>query len=343
MRNAFDSIIGNNAVCSTLSRAINSNTLAHAYIIEGSTGSGRHTLATRTIAAISCANKSLSDKPIPCGECRFCKKILENRCSDITHIGLEGDKVSIGVDAIRFLKGDIYLPPTELGVKAYIINDADAMTIQAQNAFLLSLEEPPEYVLFFLICENSSALLETVKSRAPILRMEKISASDIEKYIIENEPQAAQLKFSSQNEFNELICAADGSIGYAISLLDQKKRKGVLENRRIAREFIDLTSGKHNSEKLEIISSLGTKRQEICDRLSYIQYALRDLILLKKSEDAPLCFYSDREKACELSTHFSSKKLLCMFSATEGAISDLDKNANVRLTLINMLKNSELI
>ena len=149
--------------------------------------------------------------------------------------------------------------------------------------------------------------METVKSRAPILRMEKILNSDIEKYILDHDPRASQLKLSSAEEFDELICAADGSIGYAISLLDAKKRKGVLENRRTAREFIDLAGGKHNSEKFEIISSLGTKRQDICDRLFYIQYALRDLILLKKSEDAPLCFYSDREKACELSTHFSSK------------------------------------
>lgn len=343
MRRAFSSIVGNKTLCARLTHAINDNTLSHAYIIEGGAGSGKHTVALQTIAALSCSERHSESSDIPCRKCINCRKILEGRSTDVIRIGLEGDKVSIGVEAIRFLKSDIYLPPTDLSVKAYIIDCADAMTGQAQNAFLLSLEEPPEYVLFFLICENSSALLETVKSRAPILRTEKIPQVEIEKYILENDRRAVQLKESSPEDFAELVCASDGRIGYAISLLDTKKRKQIFENRKIAKDFINLASGKLNKDKLELVFSLGTKRGEICDRLSYIQSALRDLMLLKKSDDAPLCFYADREQACELSTHFTSKKLLTLFEATERAIDDLSRNSNVRLTTVNMLKNSELI
>ncbi len=343
MNNTFMSIVGNKSLCLRLARAVNDNSLSHAYIIEGSAGSGRHTVALQTIAALSCAQRHKDGGSLPCEKCISCRKILEGRSPDVIRIAPEEDRVSISVDAIRFLKSDIYLPPTDLSVKAYIIDPADAMTTQAQNAFLLSLEEPPEYVLFFLICENSSALLETVKSRAPILRTEKISREDIEAYILSHERKAAELKSQSPEEFHEMICAADGSIGYALSLLDTKKRKQILENRRIAKDFINLASGKLNRDKLELVSSLGTKRHEICDRLYYIQNALRDLILLKKSDDAPLCFYADRDEACELSTRFTSKKLLMLFQATEQAIDDLSRNSNIRLTTVNMLKNSELI
>ncbi len=343
MSRAFSSIVGNHTLCARLTRAINDSTLSHAYIIEGSAGSGRHTITLQTIAALSCAERHSDGVSLPCKKCISCRKILEVRSPDVIRIAPEGDKVSIGVEAIRFLKSDIYLPPTDLSVKAYIIDRADAMTVQAQNAFLLSLEEPPEYVMFFLICENSSALLETVKSRAPIMRTEKITQDEIEKYILENDNRAPQLKAQSPEDFAELVCAADGSIGYAISLLDTKKRKQIFENRKIAKDFINLATGKLNRDKLELVFSLGTKRNEICDRLSYIQSALRDLLLLKKSDDAPLCFYADREQAGELSTHFTSKKLLTLFEATERAIDDLSKNANVRLTTVNMLKNSELI
>ncbi len=343
MNNMFVSIVGNRTLCSRLARAVDDSSLSHAYIIEGGAGSGRHTIALQTIAAMSCAQKSSTGATLPCEKCISCRKILEGRSPDIIRIGPEGDKVSIGVESIRFLKSDIYLPPTDLPIKAYIIDGADAMTHQAQNAFLLSLEEPPEYVLFFLICENSSALLETVKSRAPILRTEKISREEIEEYVLTHERKAVELKAQSPEEFAEIICAADGSIGYALSLLDTKKRKQILENRRIAKDFISLASGKLNQDKLELVSSLGSKRHEICDRLYYIQNALRDLILLKKSDDAPLCFYADRDEACELSTHFTSKKLLMLFGATEQAIDDLSRNSNVKLTTANMLKNSELI
>ncbi len=343
MNNTFTSVVGNKTLCSRLARAVNDNSLSHAYIIEGGAGSGRHTIALQTIAAMSCAQKNTHGSAIPCNKCISCRKILEGRSPDVISIIPEEDRVSIGVESIRFLKSDIYLPPTELSVKAYIIDPADVMTTQAQNAFLLSLEEPPEYVLFFLICENSSALLETVKSRAPILRTEKIPREDIEKYILSHDRRATELKAQSPEEFAELICASDGSIGYALSLLDARKRKQILENRRIAKDFINLASGKFNRDKLELVSSLGTKRHDICDRLYYIQNALRDLILLKKSDDAPLCFYADREQACELSTHFTSKKLLVMFGATEQAIDDLSRNSNVKLTTVNMLKNSELI
>lgn len=343
MRQAFSSIVGNNTLRARLTRAINDSSLSHAYIIEGCAGSGRHTIALQTIAALSCSERHKDSVNLPCGKCISCRKILEGRSPDVIRITPEEDRISIGVESIRFLKSDIYLPPSDLSVKAYIIDPADAMTSQAQNAFLLSLEEPPEYVLFFLICENSSVLLETVKSRAPILRTERISQAEIEKYILENDNRAKQLKSQSPEDFAELVCASDGSIGCALSLLDSRKRKQVLENRRIARDFINLASGKLNRDKLELVFSLGTKRSEICDRLSYIQSALRDLLLLKKDEDAPLCFYADREQACELSTHFTSKKLLTLFEATELAIDDLLKNSNVRLTTLNMLKNSELI
>ena len=343
MINAFSSIVGNRSLCQKLAHAIDGNSLSHAYIIEGAAGSGRHTIALHTLAAASCKDRKVAGASLPCKKCSFCKKILEGKSADVIKVEREEGKATIGVETMRFLKSDIYLPPTELSYKTYIIDGADTMTSQAQNAFLLSLEEPPPYVIFFLICENSSALLETVKSRAPILRTERIPAEQIEKYILENDRRAAALKTESPDDFYELICSADGSIGYALSLLDLKTRRSVFENRRIAKDFVSLASGKLNRDKLELIASLGTKRQDVCDRLSYIQYALRDLMLLKRDEDVPLCFFANREQACELSTRFTSKKLMTLYEATETATDDLSRNSNVKLTLINMLKNSELI
>lgn len=337
MNIAYESVIGNQALKAKLCRAIEESSLSHAYILEGSKGSGRHTIVRRTAAALCCKNRHLAD--YPCGKCSSCVKILGDRSPDVITVGLEDERATIGVDAIRFLKNDIYIAPTDGDHKIYIIEDADKLTSQAQNAFLLSLEEPPPYVLFFLICENSSGLLETVKSRAPILRTEKISAECMRDHLV-TQPRAQELDSAT---LDEIVTAARGSIGYALELLDPKRRKPVMENRRIAKEFILLASGKRASDKLDMLLSLGNKRAEVCERIEYIQYALRDLILLKQHEDAPLCFYSDREDASELSTRFTAKRLFTMFSATEIALDDLSKNSNVKLTLMNMLRAAELI
>lgn len=339
--NAYTSIVGNKYLCERLSRAISDKFLSHAYILEGSHGSGRHTIALETIAAISC--KANDEATNPCRKCISCRKILEGKSPDVINIGLEGDKASIGVDSMRFLKSNIYLAPTDLEVKAYIINDADTLTVQAQNALLLSLEEPPSYVMFFLICENSSALLETIKSRAPILRTEKIPRAQIKDFLIRNDKRAAELEKASPDELSEIVSAADGSIGYGLELLDAKKRKSILDDRQIAKDLIRLASSKLSRDKLELIMSLGSKRTDICERLINVQSALRDLILLKKSEDAPLCFYNDRQNALDICLSFTSKKLFSLYAATETALDDLSKNANVKLTLINMLKNADMI
>lgn len=343
MGNAYTSIVGNTSLCARLDRAIRDRSLSHAYILEGSRGSGRHTIALQTVAALSCKANGSDGTNLPCGKCISCRKILEGRSPDVINIGLEGERASIGVDSMRFLKSNIYLAPTDIEIKAYIINDADMLTVQAQNALLLSLEEPPSYIMFFLICENSSALLETVKSRAPILRTEKISRELIRDFLIQNDKRAAELAANSPEEYSELVSAANGSIGYGLELLDAKKRKYILENRQIAKDFICLASGKSNRDKIELIFSLGTKRVDICERLAYIQNALRDLILLKKSEDAPLCFYNDRQNALELCLGFTSKKLFALYAAVETALDDLSKNSNVKLTLMNMLKNANMI
>ena len=148
MRKMLDSIIGNSSLKSKLLSDILSDTLSHAYIIQGKKGSGKHTVAYMTAAALSCEKVSDTNAPVPCLNCPSCKKILQKKSPDVITITRE-DKATIGVDAVRFLRNDVRIVPNDLDYKIYIIEDADTMTTQAQNAFLLTLEEPPKYVKFF--------------------------------------------------------------------------------------------------------------------------------------------------------------------------------------------------
>jgi DNA polymerase III gamma/tau subunit len=337
----FGNIVGNDALKERLSNDIDDGYLSHAYIIEGPRGSGRHTVALSAVAAIACIEKSSGNSP--CGNCKNCKKIMSWASPDVSLIGLPEDRATIGVDTVRDIKNDIYTAPNDLNVKAYIIEDAELMTDQAQNAFLLSLEEPPPYVLFFLICENSTSLLETVRSRAPSLRTERLPDTEIEDYILSHDKRAVQLKTESLEQFSSIIKAADGSIGIALSLLNEKTRKVILERKTLAYNIISFLSRSDKPAILEAIASFGTKRAEVIENLISLQYAVRDLILLKKSENAPLCFFEDRENAYELSTHFTSSALLALYDSSLEAARDIDANANIRLSLVCMMQRANLL
>ena len=338
----FDKIVGNHALKNRLTHDITDNSLSHAYIIEGPHGSGRHTIALTAVAAIACLQQGQS-KSVPCGECANCRKILSGQSPDVKLIALEDDKVSIGIEAIRNIKEDLHVAPNDIDVKVYIINDADKLTVQAQNAFLLSLEEPPSYVLFFLICENSSLLLETVKSRAPILRTERVSNLEVEDYLLLHDKRAKELKEQNPDELSTIIHTSAGCIGYALELLDSKRRKLVFDCRKVAMDIISMLSSPNRAAVFETITSMGNKRHEISRQIVFLQFAIRDLLLLKKNDNVSLCFFEDRDNASELATHFTSKQLIELYDSTVSTLEDLERNANVRLALISMMQKANLI
>lgn len=104
----------------------------------------------------------------------FKSKIKKGICSDVISLGND-KKSSIGVDEIRTINKDVILKPVECEYKIYIVRDAHQMTEQAQNALLKTIEEPPSYVYFLLLCDNAKKLLQTIRSRAQIIRVNKES------------------------------------------------------------------------------------------------------------------------------------------------------------------------
>ena len=343
MKPAFPEIVGNQTLRERLRDEILNETLSHAYILEGADGSGKHTLALQLSAALSCEAKNDPDQPLPCGKCASCKRILGGHSTDVIYKS-RGEKATLGVDVIRDLKQDIYIPPNDTAVKVYIIEDAHLMTDQAQNALLLSLEEPPSYILFLLLCKNATLLLETIRSRAPTLRTEPIPTAKIGEHLCRTVGEAAALKQSDPTEFYEILAAADGSIGSALALLNSKLRRPIIAKRHAAREFVTLCSARHNSVAvLRFFKALGTKRDELLEQFSSILLCLRDLLLCKQTENAPLCFFADREEACALAYHFTTPELLSLCEQVSRTMDSLRMNANVRLALTALAVNTGLL
>ncbi len=343
MKRPMTLIVGNDDLKSRLSNDILAGTLPHACMIEGPRGTGKHTIARMCAAALACSKKHDSAKPIPCLECPECKKVLEGKSPDLIFIGLE-DKATIGVETVRFLREDVRVVPNDLDYKIYVIEDADKMTVQAQNALLLTLEEPPEYVRFFLLCENSRLLLETIRSRAPVHRTEPLNARQIDEYLCATDKRAAQMKLTAKKEYAELLCAAGVGIGQALEYLDPKRFAPVLERRRLALEFV--SAAVHASGSLSILSTVfkfPQKRDALRDQLLTVSDAIRDLILLKKSDNAPLVFFADRNEAIELCDRVSLPFLFRLGECVRKALDDNARNANVRLALTQLVSSAEII
>ena len=343
MKQIFSDVVENNRLKERLGNDVLSARLPHAIILEGPRGSGKHTIARACAAALSCERISDTNAPLPCGECISCQKILKNISPDVITVGRE-ERATIGVDSIRFLKEDVYVIPNDNEKKVYIIEDADKMTDEAQNAFLLTLEEPPRYVHFFLLCESANALLETIRSRAPVLRTESLTTDKIDEYICAHDRRAAQMKLTSSDDYKELLAASGEGIGKALEYLDPKAFAPVKQLRAIAYDFIRLAiRARGAQETLPLLSKFSTKRDVLDEQLATIKTAIRDLIALKKDENAALLFYSDRETALETSDSISIMYLYDLYKTVETTREEIRRNANVKLSLIKLALKSNIL
>ena len=357
MRENLPTVVGNPELLERLDRDIRGGRLSHAYILDGKKGSGRHTLARHIMAAIACENRPgqavsrrdedqmgffdllddappppreiPSDAPLPCWACLACEKVLEDKCPDIRVIGRDG-KASIGVDAIRFLRSDVLIPPNDLDTKIYIVEDAETMTVQAQNALLLTLEEPPPYVLFLLLCDGADRLLETIRSRAPVLRLRPIPDSDIRDYL------RARRCTLSDEDLDAVILRADGCIGQALMLADARAVKPILKMREICDEFMGIMAARRYDHLPAALTKMGNKRDGVMELTALMMLATRDLILLRHGDTVKLKYYTDRDSAEELACRFTTKSLLNLYNALEKAADALEANGNIRLTLMGL-------
>lgn len=337
MKKAFSQLIGNDRLKELLSLQIREDKLSHAYILTGAKGTGKRTAARLISAALECEHRYDENFSLPCCTCPACDKILSGNATDVTVVSKE-DKATIGVEKIRDLQSDVYISATEQKNKIYIIEEANLMTPQAQNSFLRTLEEPPKNVLFLLLSENNEALLETIKSRAQTFFMEPVSADDMERYLKENSKKARTLSESSPEALSEIIVSAAGSIGVALSFLDSKMQKQLLSRRSRVKELVELCRDKKNKAGMvSFLYALPQKRDELIETFALASLALRDIAVCKKSANAAMRFFASRSEAERLSQSFSLSGVFIILDAILEARDSLSANANVQITLANLL------
>lgn len=239
-------LVGNARIREAVLSAVRTDRLPHAILIDGDRGTGRHTLASFIIHAAVC-----SAEERPCGVCRECHLAGGGAHPDITTAAPEDGKKSITVAQIRALRNEAYVKPHMARRRVLVIDGADTMNEQAQNALLKVLEEPPGAALFVLIAENKASLLDTVLSRCTVFSPAPAEISLGREYIAEHYPY-------ERGQIDRTLEETGGNIGRALMLLqgDVGKAEAAVE------EFIKALLASNTLEMLKITAGLEKKRTE---------------------------------------------------------------------------------
>ena len=178
---SFKDVVGHKDIIKYIQNAVTADKVSHAYILNGQRGAGKKMLARLFAMTLLCEKRG----PEPCGECHSCIQAESGNHPDIIRVVHEKPG-SISVDDIREqVNQTVAIKPYQGPYKIYIIPEADLMTIQAQNALLKTIEEPPEYVVILLLTENADLLLPTITSRCVMLKLRNIKDTLIKKYLME--------------------------------------------------------------------------------------------------------------------------------------------------------------
>lgn len=215
-------LVGNTKISLAILNALKEHRLPHAILIEGDVGLGKHTLAFYLAKAAVCGEDNS-----PCGICKDCK--LGAFHPDITITAPEEKKKNISVAQIRALKTEAYIKPHQAKRRVFIIDCADTLNEQSQNALLKVLEEPPETTMFILIAKSKASLLETVLSRCTILTLSAPQTSEAVSYI------KSKTAFS-EADIKEALESSQNNIGSALNLLNGKSDS---KTYAAAKEFLE--------------------------------------------------------------------------------------------------------
>ena len=272
---------------------IKSNAIGHAYLFVGKKSIGKKIVAIEFAKAIMCDN---ADDGEPCGHCASCKTFENN--SDFKLLLPEKDVIK--VDMIRELSREIFMLPTISKRKVFIIDDADSMNEQAQNALLKVLEEPPEYAVIILVTSNENLLLNTIKSRCIKILFSNLSDEEILEYFERNHEDISKT----------MVSTFGGSIERAINLKDKieiyEKIKNVFENIEQLNEL----------EVLRLKDDVLNDKDEIFSILDYIN----------------TCFYNKM-----INNISKAEKYNNCIQAVEEAKTRLRRNSNYDMTIDNLL------
>lgn len=318
---SFKDVVGHKNIIKYIQNAVAADAVSHAYILNGERGSGKKLLANLFAMSLQCENRE--EDGDACGKCRSCKQAMNGNQPDIIRVTHEKPN-SISVDDIREqVNNDIVIRPYSSKYKVYIIADADMLTVQAQNALLKTIEEPPSYAVIMLLTENAETLLPTIRSRCVMMKLRNIKDQLVKKYLME-QMQVPDYKA------DVCVAFAQGNMGKAIMLANSEYFSEIKEEAvHLLRNIDDMTV----PELMEAVKKCMLYKLEINDYFDIIAIWYRDVLIYKATRNVDRVVFSDQMKYIKERARKSS------YEGIENILDALEKakarmKANVSFELI---------
>lgn len=326
----FSDVLGHEQTIQHMKNAIRMNKVSHAYMINGEKGSGKKLLAGLFAQTLQCEAGGTE----PCMQCRSCKQAESLNQPDIIRITHEKPN-TISVEDIREqLNGDIQIRPYSSPYKVYIIDEADKLSVQAQNALLKTIEEPPSYAVIFLLTENAGTLLPTIRSRCVLLDLKPVSSQIIKRYLMED------LEIP---EYRADICTAfaQGNVGKAKRLALSDNFGEMLDH---VLHVVKYISEMEVGDLIEDLKKISKYKMEINDYLDLLTIWYRDVLLFKATRDADSMIFSDelisiRKKASESSYEGLGQIIEALDKAKQRLKANVNFDLTMELLLLTMKEN----
>lgn len=311
----FDSLVGQEAVRTALTNALETGRIAHAYLFAGPRGTGKTSTAKILAKAVNCEH---GPTPNPCNKCQNCVRINDGTSMDVFEIDAASNR---GIDEIRDLREKVAFAPVNGRYKVYIIDEVHMLTTEAFNALLKTLEEPPPHVIFILATTEPHKIPATIHSRCQRFDFKRVTDSDIVKRLRE---VADGSGIAADEDALQLIAVqADGGMRDALSLLDQcgvmaervsaetvRSVLGIV-GREALRELVKAVGEGNVPKSLELLESLLAGGKDVKQIITELAEYLRAVLLYKASPDYREIYLTDTKEAiAAMEGLFSTDRLM---------------------------------
>lgn len=316
----FDDIIGQEQIKEHFQKSLETGKISHAYIINGERAAGKEFIANLFAMALQCQGEGAK----PCGQCHSCKQAMSGNQPDIIRVTHEKPN-TIGVDDVRGqINNDICIKPYSSPYKIYIMNEAEKMTPQAQNALLKTLEEPPEYGIIFLLTTNVNSMLQTILSRCVVLNMKPVRDEVMREYLM------SQLQVP---DYRAEVCIAfaRGNVGKAKMLASSEDFETIKEEAiSLLKYIVDMDT----TEVVAAIKKISDYQMDMNDYFDIISVWYRDVLLFKATNEVGhLVFKNEIAQIRKVAGRTSYEGIERVLVALEKAKQRLDANVNFDLTM----------
>ena len=317
----FEEIRGNTPLVEQLRRSAASGRSSHAYLFLGGAGAGKRLIANTFAKALQCEGEKR-----PCDSCKSFHAFNHGNHPDVIYFQpLKNGKTYTIEDVREQLLETVDLKPFQYEKKIYIIEKADTLNIQSQNALLKTLEEPPAHAVFLLLAERAEAFLPTILSRVVVMKIRPLSAETIADYLM----QAGHLA----EESHILSAYAQGRIGQALELVEDE---GFREMRQDILGKLEALPSMSEGDAYLLAKDFEVYKNDL-RFLDIMELWYRDLLTAKSLREEGYLIQRDKKDAIFRAAKEPAALLAKKAAAVRTARMRLAQNANFRLTMEVML------